>query len=139
MVGRGVEPEVWARVDGPTPQRVACQRRTRLDLQRAAVHAVVGLNRLGLLDPRLGDNLQVHDPRPLLIGLQRLVIGDLAIDLLSLGNPGEDKIAKSLAFEVISAQLPAPSVATKATGAVPPHRRRRTTAATHPAEHFANA
>lgn len=111
MVGCGVEPMVWARVDGPTPQHVARQRRPRLDLQHAAVHAIVCLNRLGLLDPRMGDDLQVHDPRPLLVGCQRLVIGDLAINLLSLGNLGASKIVKSLAFEVIPAHMPAQSVA----------------------------
>ena len=62
---------VWAGVDGPTPQDVASKGCPSLNLQHAGLHGVIGLNRIGLLDARMGNDFQIHYPRPLFIGTEK--------------------------------------------------------------------
>ena len=72
MMGSRIEVVIWRAVDGPTPEHVARERCPCSNLQSAATHAVVGLDRFRPSHARVWHQLHFDDAGPLFIRSQKL-------------------------------------------------------------------
>ena len=109
-MGRRVQSVIWRAVNVPAPQHIARKGRPRLDPQDSILHSVISLDGLAPFNGRMRNDLQVHNPCPLIVGTNLLRFSHFAIDLLSFSAPRVNEVPKAIPLAVKSPKVPTQAV-----------------------------
>lgn len=107
MVRLMVQGEILRAVHRPAAQRVAHQRRPKIQRQRAVLHSIVGLDRAGMPKTGMSAEFEPNHARPLDVRLQTLALLAQIKHRLGFDDPRQDEVRKTRAGAVERAQMPA--------------------------------